>query len=201
MPRPDATPAFIAAIQTQYVQPALFVQITFVNGPVNVWSGSGSITANGITYLGIGQFGGISNAEEGSTILARGITLTLSGIDSTLLSDTINEYRLGLPVSVYLGAFSAGALIVNPVLVWSGRTDQPTITVGGDTATISIACESRLVDMNVSVERRYTSADQQLDYPDDNGFNFVNSIQSIVLYWGRFPGNYNNFGVHGTSGG
>jgi len=31
---------------------------------------------------------------------------------------------------------------------WAGRTDQPTIEMDGSTATISINCENRLVEMN-----------------------------------------------------
>jgi hypothetical protein len=65
--------------------------------------------------------------------------------------------------------------------------DQPTIDVDGTTATIAINCESRLLDMNVAVDRRYTNEDQQLDHPGDRGLEFVNSIQEVVIYWGRSP--------------
>ena len=201
MPRPDATSAFVNAIQSAYVKPALFVQVNMVSGPVYVWSGAGSITWNSITWTGVGQFGMVSGIEEGSDVYARGIVLMLSGIDPTLLTDVMTEYAQGLPAIVYLGLFDgSGSLIANPVCCWSGRTDQPTLTVGGDTATLSIACESRLVEMNVSVERRYTTEDQQLDHPGDLGFSFVDQIQDVTIFWGRHPSATNNFTVQGTSG-
>ena len=54
-------------------------------------------------------------------------------------------------------AFSApGVLIASPITVWRGLLDQPTIDVSADTASISINCESRLIEMNVAVDRRYT---------------------------------------------
>lgn len=200
--RLDATTAFIAAASSAYVKPALFVQVNFTTGPVYVWSGVGSQTWNGHTWQGVGQFGMVSTIEEGANVEARGITLTLSGIDSTLLGDVLADYQQGLPALVYLGLFDAsGTLIANPITCWSGRTDQPTITMSGDSGTLSIACENRLVEMNVSVQRRYTDQDQKLDYPGDRGFEFVNQIQSQTLYWGRYPGAQNNFAVQGYSAG
>ena len=200
MPRPDATSAFIAAASSPKIQPALFVQVNFTSGPVYVWSGVGTLAWNGAIWQGVGQFGIVSTIEEGADVQARGITLTLSGINPTLLADVLTEYRQGLPALVYLGLFSEGNLIPDPVCCWSGRTDQPTITMSGESATLAIACENRLVEMNISVERRYTSEDQQIDYPGDLGFSFVNSIQDVTIFWGNHPSATNNFTVQGTSG-
>jgi hypothetical protein len=100
---------------------------------------------------------------------------------------------VGLPVSVTLGVFDTNnALIADPVCCFSGRMDQPTIDVTGTLATIAINCENRLVEMNVAVDRRYTDEDQQMDYPGDLGFQFVNGIQEAQIYWGRSPSSQNN---------
>lgn len=201
MPRPDATPAFVAAIQSANVKPALFVQINFTTGPVYVWSGSGSLAWNGNTWVGVGSFGAISTVEEGSDVQARGIVLTLSGIDPTLLGDVLNDYEQGLPAVVYLGLFDASnSLIANPIVSWSGRTDQPTITMSGETATLSIACENRLVEMNTDGSFfRYTQEIQSIFYPQDTAFSRVNAIQQQTLYWGRTPDGQ-NLGVSSSSG-
>ena len=189
----DMTPAYLAAISSAMLRPALFVQATFVSGPLYVWSGIGPITWNGQVWIGIGTLGSVSTIEEGSTVSAKGITLTLSGLDPTLLTDVMEEFQVGLPVMVTLGVFDdTGALIADPVCCFSGRMDQPTIDVSGTTASIAINCENRLVEMNVSVERRYTDEDQQLDYPGDLGFQFVNGIQDAQIYFGRSPSSKNN---------
>jgi hypothetical protein len=201
MPRPDATPEFIAGIQSPYVRPAIFVEVHFTTGPVYVWTGAGSITWGEKTWVGVGQFGNISPVEDGANVQARGVTLTLSGIDTTLLNDVMTGYKQGLPAMVYFGIRDTdGSLIPNPITSWAGRTDQPTITVDGDSALISINCENRLLDMNISVERRYNDQDQKLDYPNDRGCEFVNSIQDITIYWGRHPETANNFTVQGNGG-
>ena len=198
MPRPDATADFIAAAQSSFVRPGIFVELHFTSGPVYVWSGAGSKSWGGNTYQGVGQFGMISSVEEGANVQARGIVLTLSGFDATLLGDVLNDYRQGLPAVVSLGLFDgAGTLIPNPVCCWSGRTDQPTIAMNGDSATLSIACENRLVEMNVSVQRRYTDQDQKLDYPNDRGMEYVTSVQNLTIYWGRHPSASNNFATQG----
>jgi hypothetical protein len=193
MPRSGLSSAQLTAIQSASLRPAFFVEAHFVSGPLYVWSGRGSITWNGQTWLGVGTLGTISTIEEGSGVEAKGITLSMSGIDSSLLGDVMLEFQVGLPCIVRLGLFDTnGALIDDPVIAWSGRMDQPTIDVDGQTCTISINCENRLVEMNVAVDRRYTNEDQQLDYPGDRGMEFVSSIQDVTIYWGRTPSNVNN---------
>lgn len=193
MPRPDATAAFITALAQPIIRPAFFVQATFATATLYLWTGRGNVSWNGKTWTGVGTLGSVSTIEEGSTVEARGITLTMSGIDATMLGDVLNEVQQGLPAIVYVGLFDENlTLIPNPVTAFAGRMDQPTLDVDGTTATISIACESRLMDMNTPAERRYTDEDQQRDYPNDRGFSFVNGIQEVTIYWGRTPSSKNN---------
>ena len=193
MPRSDATSAFVAALDANVLRPAIFVSMAFANETLYLWSGTGTVTWNGISWSGVGTLGSIASVEEGSTVQARGTVLTLSGIDPQLLGDSLSDLQQGLPVTVWLALFdSTPAIIANPVIVFQGRMDQPTITMDGTTATIQINCESRLIDMNVPAERRYTNEDQQRDYPNDRGFEFVNAIQEMTLYWGRTPNSQNN---------
>jgi hypothetical protein len=192
MPR-DCTSDFIAALNDSVLRPAFFVEANFVSGPVYLWSGRGSLEWNGNTWLGLGSLGSISTVEEASTIEAKGITLTLSGIDANIAKLTLSEYQVGLPVLIYLALFDeTGTLIDSPVLAFSGRMDQPTIAIDNKSCTISINCESKLLLMNNSVQRRYTNDDQQLDYPGDRGFEYVDSIQQMTIYWGRTPSSKNN---------
>jgi hypothetical protein len=184
---------YLAAIQRAALRPALLVEANFTSGPIYVWSGVGPIIWGGHTWTGLGSLGNVSMIEEGATVEAKGITLTLSGIDPTMLTGILDEFQVGLPAIVSLGLFdAAGALIADPVGCFVGQMDQPTLDVTGTSATISINCESRLIEMNVAVDRRYTNEDQQRDYPGDRGFEFVNSIQEAQIYWGRTPSSVNN---------
>jgi hypothetical protein len=182
------TPAMLAALQAKQINPAIFVEAHFNTTIAYMWTGVGPITWSGQTWLGVGTFGSVSTIEEASTVEAKGVTLTLSGINAALLADALQELGIGLPVLIYFGLFdSGGALIPDPIVSFAGRMDQPTIDVGGDTATISVNCESRLMELSVACERRYTQSDQHIEYPSDDGFNFVNSVSEITIYWGRTP--------------
>jgi hypothetical protein len=184
--------AMLAALQAPSLRPAIFVQMQFTSTTVYIWSGVGSVSWNGQTWMGIGSLLSVSSIEDASTVEARGITVTLSGLDPTLLSDCLSEFQLGLPVSLYFGLYSGGSLITTPITSWSGRMDQPTIDVSGDTATIAINCENRLLDMNTPVDRRYTNQDQQMTWPGDLSMQFVDGIQDMTLYLAGAANNTNN---------
>lgn len=184
MPR-NVDPSIIAALQQPNLQMAVFVSMAFKTGTVNIWSGAGTVSWQGITWTGIGSLLGLEGFEEGTTVMARGITITLSGLDPTLLADAMTDFQLGLPVTVYLGFYNSGVLNGNALISWSGRMDQPTISVSGTEAHIAINCESRLLDMNVPSDRRYTLQDQQMTWPGDLGFQFVQDIQEVNIAWGQ----------------
>jgi hypothetical protein len=180
------------AVAAKSLLPALFLQAQFKSGMLYVWSGFGSYSWGGHTYIGVGSLGSISTVEESTNVEAKGITLNLSGIDPTLLTDVLTDFKLGTSVVIYLGLFNRdGSMIADPVISWAGRMDQPSIDVGAETATISINCENRLFEMNTAVDRRYTNEDQRLDHADDRGFEFVNAIQELNIYWGRTATNTN----------
>jgi hypothetical protein len=181
----NVTSNYLLALQEGYLFPCILVEIYFATGPVRVCTAYQGQILNGNLYTGVGSMLEVSTIEDGSSIQARGVSVSLSGIDPTLLPATLTEFQVGLAATIYLGLFGGeGLSLVNDtVIAWQGRTDQPTITVDEKTATISINLESRLMDMNVPVPYRYTNQDQQLFAPGDKGFSFVNSIQSIPLYW------------------
>jgi hypothetical protein len=187
MSRENVSSAMLAAMQANQLLPAIFVQATLASGTIYLWSGFGTIAWNGQAWQGVGSMLKISTVEEKATVSATGVTVTLSGIDPALLENVLSEFQVSGSVTVFLGAFSAGVLIPSPITVWSGLLDQPTIDVSGETASIAINCESRLIEMNVSVDRRYTDQEQQLDNPGDLAFSFVNSIQDQPIYWGQTP--------------
>ena len=202
MPR-NLSSDMLTALQAPILFPAVFVAATFGTidhtthlvdtTVVYMWSGLGSVDWNGHTWIGIGSLLGFTTPEDSSNVEAKGITLTLSGLDPTLLPAALNDIILGLPVTVYLALYdSTNTLIDTPVIAWAGRMDQPTFDVSTTEVVLAINCENRLIDMNISVERRYTTEDQQMDWPGDLGFQFVDGLQETTLFWGQYPNNTNN---------
>ena len=77
MPR-ALTSGMLSALSGQYLRPAVFVAMTFTSGPVFIWSGIGSIQWNSQTWVGLGSLLSLSGWEDGTTVEARGINITLS---------------------------------------------------------------------------------------------------------------------------
>lgn len=179
------------ALQAGELWPAMLVYGKFLDGEVRLWTGYGPIVWQWQTWQGIGTLLSVSSIEEGSDVYPRGITLSLSGFDPDLLAEALGNVRQGLPVIVYFVLFYPGSprgIIADPLIAWAGKMDQPVIDASAETATISLNCENLLSAMNVAVERRYTTEDQQRDWPGDAGLSFVYGIQDQTILWGRIPG-------------
>jgi hypothetical protein len=158
------------------------IELEFDSGTVRLWNGYGDLSYGGNTFLGSGNLLGISAIEEAAEIGAKGASMLLSGISSTILSYALNEnyqYRIA---SIYVGTIDGGT--VSAYKVFSGRMDVMTINETGDTCTISITAESRLIDLERPRIRRWTSEDQKSLYAGDKGFDYVNSLQQANIKWG-----------------
>jgi hypothetical protein len=299
-------PADIATrLGNEEVRPFYAVEMEFDSDQVNLWTGNGTIVIDGKTYIGTGLAMEISDVEETAQIEAKGLTITLSGIASSILSLAITEPYQGRACRVYYGmhvaqrgrdtfdgswdtlgtgwsadsngdltgtpgsitravsedaltngsiyeidftvaltserlvlragdivgtAFASitesgsysftttaygadltiqktsafdgtvsdisirqlvtydGAAVTAPrvmVEVFSGYMDTMDIQESGDTCTIQLAVENRLIELERPRIRRLTNEDQQSRFPGDLGLEFVEAIQEREIYWGR----------------
>ena len=179
------TPAVIAELASGQVRPAIFFEAQFPSGFLRLWSGLGSITWGGQTWVGAGTLMGIGAIEESADVVATGTTISLSGIPTDLVSLCLADARQGMPGKVWIGFMSAaGAVIADPILAFAGRLDVPSIMDGAERCEIQITYESRLIDLNRSREWRYTHESQQQFSAGDRGFEYVSALQDKELRWG-----------------
>lgn len=181
----DLTAGVLTQVDAAEVQPFLLFEGSFATGTVRAWSGIGDLSWNGQTWVGTGTLLQISSVQENAETVASGATITLAGVPTELISLALGSVRQGRDGKIYLGFLSAGAVVADPVLVFEGKLDVPIIEEDGDTATIAIAYESRLIDLQKPRESRYTNEDHQRVYPGDLGFEFVPSLQEKTINWGR----------------
>jgi len=168
------------------VRPFILIDADFDAAPVYMWSGVGDLSWDSKTWVGVGNLLTVDAVEESTDMKAAGTKISLSGIPSDLISLALQEDYSGRTLTIYLGAFNdSGTVIANPVAIFRGRMDVMQILDGGDTATIDVTVESRLIDFERTRTRRYTDQDQKIDYPTDKGFEFVSSIQDKEIVWGR----------------
>lgn len=102
----------------------------------------------------------------------------------SLLAEAMDDLQMGAPVEIWFGLMSDGALIGSPYLIFAGQVDQPTTEVSTQGASITLALENKLSNLLRPTARRYTAADQHLQYPDDIGFNWVEMLNDVALRWG-----------------
>lgn len=178
----NLTAGMAAAIGAPVVRPVFLFEAEFESGTLRMWTGVGELSWNGHTWIGGGGLIGMSPVEETAEVKAAGLRVSVSGISSTNVAAVLAAARTGKPGRVYLGCIDeAGAVIATPYPFFIGRLDVPVIDAEGETATISIAYESRLIDLERPRERRYTNEDQQAQYPGDRGFEQVAGLQDLVL--------------------
>lgn len=179
------TPEVLAELDQRTVRPFAAVALHF-SAWVYFWSGVGDLDWNGETWKGAGELGGIGVVQETTEIQATSLDFSLSGIDEANIAIVLGESYKGREALMYLGFRDpAGAVVPDPVLVYSGRMDGSQIQQGTDAWTVTIRTESRLVDLERPPVRRYTDQDQQAEYPGDLGFEFVAEMQNKRIVWGR----------------
>ena len=158
------------------------VELYFDSGTVRLWNGVGDLVFGGNTYTGAGTLLGIDLADEDETISAKGVTLHLSGVSSTIISAALNEHYRYRTIKIHIGTIDAG--VVNSFQVFSGRMDVITFDDSGEISTAVLSAENRFIDFDRARDHRWTSEDQKAMYPGDTCFDGLNVLQEAKIKWG-----------------
>ena len=63
--------------------------------------------------------------------------------------------------------------------------DVANIQEQADTSIVTLNIESRLVQFDLPLNRLYTLEDQQVDFANDLGFEFIPDLQDKEIIWGK----------------
>lgn len=173
--------AILTALAQESVELFYAIELSFSSSTVRLWTGFGNRVIDGQTYIGAGTLLSISGIEEVADLSAKGVTLTLSGIDATLVSAALQEPYQGRSARILFGATDVNDFVE----VFSGLMDVMTIQEDGTTAKIELTVESKLVTLQRPNVRRYTSESHKLRYPSDTFFDYVEQLQDKEIAWGR----------------
>lgn len=178
--------ALSAEINSTELKPFYAVEFLFDSGDVRFWTGIGEITANSEIWSGAGSVMSISDSKEGIDLSADGLTIVLSGLDSSIVAIALTENYRGRTCKVYMGALNATNQPVSDLYqVFAGRMDTMNIQEDGTTASISITVENVLIDLDRARARKYTDEEQKKRYPGDNSLETVAGLQDRQILWGR----------------
>lgn len=176
----------VTEVQAKTLSPIILVKAEFDAGNLTFWSGVGSLSYGGDTYIGAGNFLAISPVVESVNVEANGVNITLAGLPTSLIATALAEDYQGRYISAYFACLDAsGALIADPYKYFGGRMDVMEIFDAGETATITIRSENLLIDFRRKKTHRYTDEDQKAVYTGDRGLEFVDQMQDRELIWGK----------------
>ena len=203
----DLSTAVSDNLEQDVLYPFTAVELQFDGGNVlRLWTGVGTLVFQGNSWTGAGQLLDISSIEETAEIAAKGATVTLSGIPSSVLSLALIEPYQGRVGKIYLGLFSIGAIEkengtdyilfengdkilletqeTSLTEVFSGFMDRMTIDEQPEGCTIGLSLENKLVMLERPRTARYTNEFQKTVDSADRGFEYVESIQLKDFVWG-----------------
>ena len=204
----DLSTVTIENIESDVVYPFFAVELQFDGAnTLRMWTGQGTLVLqDGTQWVGAGSILDISAIEETAEMSVKGATITISGLSSEALSLALSEPYQGRVCNIYFGTFSSGAILQesgsfillqdgSKILIestkkgfnqmFSGYMDQMNIVDAGDTATIELMVENRLIDLERVRVARFTSGYQKSIYPNDRGLDFVEDLQDKNIAWGR----------------
>lgn len=163
----------------------LLIELDWPSGFVRVNNSAVTFAWDSKEWRGLANLGSVDVISENADMEMSGVTLTLTGIPSAMISRVLGEHYQGRNCNIWMAPLSADyAVLADPVLVFPGRIDAAVITLG-DTASIKITAENKMADWERARVRRYTHEDQIAEYPADKGLEFVPQMVEKVLIWGR----------------
>ncbi len=183
----SSTAAFKTEIVKSQNRPVHLVEVIFDDENVYMTDAYKSITYGGNSYLALGSFMGFSDIEEAAEVMVSSVTLSLGGIDQAWVSRVLNKAYIDRTVKIYTAFLNdAHALIVDPIIIFEGRMDQPTIVEDPDSgkSSVSISATNAWVDFSRKTGRHTNHEETQIHFPGDRGFEFASEIIKDVI-WGK----------------
>jgi hypothetical protein len=177
----------IAAIEADRNQVVHLFRADFASGTVYATDSYRQLTWGGNTYLANGHLLSFAGVEESAELQVAQARFALSGVDQSLISVVLVENVIDRRVRVWTAFLDIDdAIIGEPVLIFDGRMDAPSIDEDpqGGTCTVSISASNQFADFNRRAGRRTNDSEQQTLFPGDRGFEYVSALTRSIT-WGR----------------
>lgn len=152
------------------------------------------ITLNEVTYTGIGNFLSITDTYSELKATKAEVTMTISGIPNTSVTDFINNTVKGSTIEVVRAFFNpmTGQILDipgNPTGKFKGIVNNYSIneTWDGQSAsnTVSLMCNSIIGQIQTKISgRRTNKQDQRSFYPTDSSMDRVASLANGSFNFG-----------------
>jgi hypothetical protein len=193
----SGAPIHETAANQQQVVPVVFVHLDIEGSPLYLNNSNCNFEWDDETWLGTGQMGDIEAISEAQDLIAQPVSLTLSGVDSDVVTDAMDANYKGRDVVIYLALVHPDTLALqdDPEEIWSGFMDVMKLEIGQNHGQIGLTCEHWL--RIAPVISLYTDQEQQVIESGDRFFQFTKDIPNFVGNWGGKSMSYGGGGGGG----
>lgn len=183
------TPAMEAALQARFATVFGAVKIELPDATICLVDG-GIVTFGGDTYVSkndtFGALAAVDRIRDGVGDEAPALSITLLPAGDAEAAALSSPTYQGSPVTLYLGAVDpeTGAVIADPLEVFYGELDQPTLTVDQGVRELeyqSTSAHERFFSGDEGI--RLSDSHHQSIWPGETGLANVTGIQRTI-YWG-----------------
>ncbi len=185
-----STSAFRTEIVKSANKPFHLVKLSFDDVSYFLSDAYIPVTYDSNTYTPTGSFLAFSDIVETNEANIETISISLSGVDTTYINLFLAGGYLDRTVEIYKAFLdSSDALVSDPLLIFSGRLNNPVIKedVEAGTSTVAVQASSLFVDFD-RINTRFTNNEsQQSFFSGDTGFRF-SSVVVKELNWGMTTG-------------
>jgi len=165
------------------------IKAEFDTDDILVWTGKDDLVISSETYTGAGTLLSIGGVEETRELKSAGLTVSLSGMDATVLDYALTENYQNRFLTLFMGYLMGGSNeVAGTIVLFRGRMTTLTIADDPNGSTITIDAENRLIDLDRPSNLRYTKESQEFLYTGDTGLDRINQIQDKEIVWGRKAG-------------
>ena len=164
---------------------ALYLDIA--GDPLYVHTGTGSITFNSQTWLGVGAMGEISGVTEGLELSDYLIKAILSHIPHASIPDLIDELatndQTGRDYELYF-LFYPTAAAIEYYKLSAGYIGKPTFTDEEVAGAVELVLANDYTTLDQRQYRRLTHQAQQEIYATDDFFEYLTDTELAEVVWG-----------------
>jgi hypothetical protein len=169
------------------------VSIALPGYTLRLLDGSGALTFAGGTFVGddptYGVLAAVSEIADGASDEAPAVSITILPPNDTAAATLAAPAMQGALVQIYAGSWNidTGAVIADPVLLFIGEVDVPTLSSGADGRTLEYEV--------TSISERLFAGDEGLRlsdgfhrsvWPGELGLANVSGVEQTI-YWGTQP--------------
>lgn len=154
------------------------------SGVTCVHTGTGNLIIAGNVYQGVGQLGAVESVKEGLSTSPTQLLLSLSGFDSKLAGEVLNERSRGRDVRLMLVAIDEdnGQPILADV-IFAGQIANLSVTTGEENK-IGLTVSNRFERWSIGLPDRFTDESWSKRHNGDRIFRYVAQMAERSIYWG-----------------